>query len=82
MSRKVSGRVYSDNDAHAMYFVHWTLGQVPRHGAHIDIIIGEWDDRSAVSLEYRIGETGPSVMVIDAHGRDHADPSLTKPLRR
>jgi S-adenosylmethionine synthetase len=82
MSRKVSGRVYSDSDAHAMYFVHWTLGQVPKHGAHIDIIIGEWDDRSAVSLEYRIGETGPSVMVIDAHGRDHADPSLIKRVLR
>jgi hypothetical protein len=29
-------------DPRAAYFVHWTLGQVPKHGAHIDLIIGEW----------------------------------------
>ncbi|MBX9776852.1 MAG: hypothetical protein K2Y71_20935 [Xanthobacteraceae bacterium] len=89
MSRKVSGYVYADSNAHAMHFVHWTLGQLPKHGAHIDIIIGLWgdgttaQDRSAVSLEYRIGDTGPSVMVIDAHGRYHADGTLAKrALRR
>jgi S-adenosylmethionine synthetase len=58
-------------------------GSSAKHGAHIDIIIGEWDNRCAVSLEYRIGDTGPSVMVIDAHGRHHADATLTKrALRR
>ena len=39
--------------------------------------------RSAVSLEYRIDDSGPSVMVIDAHGRDHANGKLAKrALRR
>jgi len=89
MSRSVWGYVYSDDTAYAAYFVHWTLGQVPKHGAHIDLIIGRWGDRTtaadrrAVSLEYQIGDTGPSVMVIDAHGRNHADGRLAKrALRR
>jgi hypothetical protein len=89
MSRKVSGYVYADNSAHAMYLVHWTLNQVLKHGAHFDIIIGRWGDgttaadRSAVSLEYRITEKGPFLTVIDAHGRDHADGTLAKrALRR
>jgi hypothetical protein len=89
LSRSVWGYVCAENDAYAAYFVHWTLGQVPKHGAHIDLIIGRWGDRTtasnreAVSLEYRIGDTGPSVMVIDAHGRTHADGTLAKrALRR
>src|SRR5262245_35011256 len=89
MSRSVWGYVHGMYDPCAAYFVHWTLGQVPKHGAHIDLIIGEWGDgttaenRSAVSLEYRIGDTGPSVMVIDAQGRNHADGTLAKhALRR
>jgi hypothetical protein len=89
MSRAVNGYVYLNNAAYAAYFVHWTLGQVPKHGAHIDFVIGRWGDgtdashRRAVSLEYRIGETGPSVMVIDAHSRIHADGTLAKhALRR
>ena len=88
MSRSVWGYVYSGDDASAAYFVHWTLGQVVKHGAHIDFIVGRWGDgttasrRSAVSLEYRIGDTGPSVMVIDAHGRNHADGTLAKRILR
>jgi hypothetical protein len=89
MSRSVWGVVYSYNAAYAAYFVHWTLGQVPKHGAHIGFIVGRWGDgtnashRSAVSLEYRIGDTGPSLMVIDAHGRNHANGKLAKrALRR
>lgn len=84
MSRSVWGYVYSGDAACAAYFVHWTLSQVPKHGAHIDLIVGRWGNgtnashRSAVSLEYRIGDTGPSVMVIDAHGRDHANGKLAK----
>jgi hypothetical protein len=89
MSRCVWGYVYSGDNARAAYLVHWTLGQVPKHGANIDLIIGPWgkgskaSSRSAVSLEYRIGDSGPSVMVIDAHGRDHANGKLAKrALRR
>lgn len=44
MSRKISGYVYADSNAHAAYFVDWTLNQVYRHGAHFDIIVGGWGD--------------------------------------
>lgn len=89
MSRSVWGYVHAGNDTQAAYFVHWTLHQVYKHGAHFDLIIGRWGDgtsakdRSAVSLEYRITEKGPFLSVIDAHGRRHADSTLVKrALRR
>lgn len=84
MSRTVWGYVYGMHDPCAAYFVQWTLGQVPKHGANIDFIIGGWGhdntaaDRSALSLEYHLTENGPGVVVIDAHGRDHADGKLAK----
>ena len=52
----------------AAYFVHWTLGHVPDQGANMDMIIGSWGEgatakkRIAVSLAYRLTETGPSLM--------------------
>jgi hypothetical protein len=84
MSRSVGGYVYGIDDPCAAYFVQWTLGQVPKHGANIDFIIGDWGhgktatDRSAVSLEYHLTDGGPGVVVIDAHGRDHADGKMAK----
>ena len=74
-SRTVSGFVYGGDDAAAAYFVQWTVGGVDSHGAHFDLIIGKWgegataSDRSAVALEFRRTERGPSFMVIDASGR-------------
>jgi hypothetical protein len=89
MSRAVNGYVYADDAAYAAYFVHWTVNQVEKHGAHLDFIIGKWgdgskaSDRSAVSLEYRMTENGPFVTVIDAHSRNHAEGKLAKrALRR
>jgi len=84
MSRSVWGYVCRDDFMFAAYFVHWTLRQVLKHGAHIDLIYGPWgdqstaEDRAAISLEYRITDTGPGVVVIDAHGRNHADGTLAK----
>jgi hypothetical protein len=78
MSRTVWGLVCKDDVSFGSYFVHWTLNQVGNHGAHIDLIIGTRRNgklagpRKAISLEYRTGDAGPSVMVIDAHGRSHA----------
>jgi hypothetical protein len=74
MSRSVWGLICENDITRGSYFVHWTLNQVEKHGAHIDLILGRAPagPRSAISLEYRIGDTGPSVMVIDAHGRHHA----------
>jgi hypothetical protein len=89
VSRKVRGLVRRDGEPHASYFVHWTVGHVFDHGAHIDIILGRWGDgtsaadRYAVSLEYRILDTGPGVMVIDADRRDIAKSELVgRALRR
>jgi hypothetical protein len=62
--------------------VHWTVGHVFDHGAHVDLILGVWGDgtsaadRYAVSLEYRILDTGPGLMVIDSHNRPIAESDL------
>ena len=81
-SRTVSGFAYDGDQAVAAYSVQWTLGEVSRHGAHFDLILGAWDesstsaDRSAVSLEYRHTETGPGFMIIDATDRPLANTDL------
>jgi hypothetical protein len=67
--------VHRGNATEAVYYVQWTLGQVARHGAHINLIIGQWGDgagpekRVGVSLEFRWTERGPEFMVIDASSR-------------
>ena len=82
MSRCVWGFVHSPKKAVAAYFVHWTLTRVADHGASFDLIIGKWGDgttaadRSVVSLAYRLEDTGPSFMVIDAPDRPAATGGL------
>jgi hypothetical protein len=50
-------------------------GHVQDQGANLDFIIGEWGDpagperRRSLALAYRLLETGPSMMVIDAEHR-------------
>lgn len=74
-SRSVWGFVYAEGHSLAAYFVHWTVGHVPDQGASIDLILGEWgegateDKRFAVALAYRLMDSGPSMMVIDAEAR-------------
>ena len=81
MSRSVWGYAYRDGNAFAAYFVEWTLGQVQRHGANVDVIIGSWGDgasaeeRSAVSLEFRYGE---GFGLVDAKDRPVGDGSLAE----
>jgi len=81
-SRTVSGFVYRGDEAAAAYFVQWTVGGVDSHGGHFDLTIGKWgdgakvSDRSAVALEFRRTEHGPSFMVIDAPGRPAGRSSL------
>jgi hypothetical protein len=81
-SRKVWGFVYRDGDAHAIYYVEWTLGGVAQHGAYFDIVLGEFggasrvSDRTAVSLEFRHTDKGPGFMLIDASSRPIASNSL------
>ena len=81
-SRAVWGFLHRDGVTQAAYYVHWTRGQVDRHGAHFDLIIGRWGegaserDRSAVSVEFRRTEEGPAFMVIDASDRSVAESDL------
>jgi hypothetical protein len=81
-SRCVWGFVRSPAGPVAAYFVNWTLGRVPDHGASFDLILGRWgegtsaEDRVAVALAYRLLEGGPAFMVIDAGGRPAAGGGL------
>jgi hypothetical protein len=82
-SRTVWGWVHSPEGTLASYFVQWTEEHLAENGANIDFIVGRWgegssaQDRVAVSLVHRGNKRdGPSVMVVDAHGR----PISTSPL--
>jgi hypothetical protein len=81
-SRSAWGFAYKNEVCLAAYFVHWTLGHVPDQGANLDMIIGPWGEgataekRIAISLAYRLTETGPSLMVIDARARPIAQSPL------
>ena len=88
-SRCVWGYAHTHDRCIAAYFVHWTLGHIPDRGANIDIILGEWgeaataDRRNAIGLAYRLTETGPSMMVVDAETRPFSRNSLVgRALRR
>jgi hypothetical protein len=76
--RTVWGYVYRDGGPRACYFVEWTLGRRDC-SARFDVVVGAWfdgtteDDREAVSLEYRLLDTGPSFAVVDAEGRPAAE---------
>src|SRR5262245_31291971 len=82
VSRAVCGFARRHQEPFAAYFVHWTVGHVPEHGANVDLILGEWGngtsahDRFAVSLVYRLADSGPGFMVIDASARDVARSNL------
>jgi hypothetical protein len=82
VSRRVWGLAYAEGRCLAAYYVHWTLGHVPDRGANIDLILGEWGeattskDRRVLALAYRLVDTGPSMMVIDAQTR----PASSSPL--
>jgi hypothetical protein len=81
-SRRVWGYVHSPKAAVAAYFVHWTLNAVRKHDPNFDLIIGKWGkgatakDRVLVALAYRLLDTGPSFMVIDAADRPAATSEL------
>ncbi len=76
--RTAWGFVYRDGGPRACYFVEWTLGRRDC-AARVDVVVGEWfdgttdDDREAVSLEYRLLDSGPSFAVVDAAGRPAAE---------
>ena len=72
LTRAVAGYVREGRHVHAGYQVHWTLGQVERHGASFFILLGHWDagagpdDRYAVALRYRADVEARGFMVVDA----------------
>jgi len=73
-TRRVWGYVYRSDIATAAYYVEWTPSH-PRRDAAFDLIIGRWgesagpSDRQAVSVAFRVLETGPAFMVQDASVR-------------
>src|SRR5207249_1517211 len=79
--RKIWGELSDSEAAHAVYFVHWTVG-APEHYPNIDLVIGPWgssstpNDRILVSLIYRPASGGGSFMVIDGDGRPADDRGL------
>ena len=81
-SRTVWGYLNRGDVVEAAYFVQWTLGQVERHGANFDLIVGKWGegtsrtDRSAVSLEFRCTDRGPAFTVVDSVHRPFASSDL------
>lgn len=81
-SRTVWGYLHRGDITEAAYFVQWTLGQVDRHGANFDLIVGKWgpgtsrEGRSAVALEFRRTEKGPVFTVVDSRNRPIAASDL------
>ena len=75
ISRKIWGIFRSEPRVRGSYFVHWTVGHVFENGAHFDVIFASHDedatppDFHAVSLEYRILDSGPWLRVVDAQER-------------
>ncbi|HTU50597.1 MAG TPA: hypothetical protein VMF56_08375 [Acidobacteriaceae bacterium] len=73
-TKRVWGYVYRLDAAIATYFVEWTPGH-PQRDAVFDLIIGKWgdgatpNDRQAVSVAFKVLESGPSFMVQDASAR-------------
>jgi hypothetical protein len=81
MTRRIWGYVYRGDAATAAYFVEWTPGHSPKD-AMFDLIVGGWgegttsNERQAVSVAFRVLETGPSFMVQDASARKTASSPL------
>jgi hypothetical protein len=88
MSRLVAGFVTRDGESYAGYQVHWTLGQVERHGATFYIILGYWgestlaEDRYAVALRYRCDAEATGFMVVDAQTAVASHPLVGRALTR
>ena len=82
LSRRIWGYARRKQIPFASYFVHWTLGRLPDHGANFDLIVGQWGegtgapDRCAVSLSYQFTTNGPGFIVIDSESRPIATSTL------
>jgi hypothetical protein len=70
VTRKISGWVLLDGNAHAAYLAMWTDGH-REFGVSMVLSIGGWgggsvEERSAVALEWKALPSGPSCAVQDA----------------
>lgn len=85
-TRRVWGLIHDEDGPSAAYFVQWAVGRVDRHGALLDLVLGRWgesattEDRVVVTMEFRVTETGPAFMVVDA--RDRPAARQGRPLSR
>jgi len=89
VTHRAWGFVHGCPGTEVAYFVQWAVGRVSDHGALFDLILTQPRDnglpgeRLLVALDYRLTETGPEFMVIDAAGRPTADPeSIDRALAR
>jgi hypothetical protein len=89
MSRLVTGFVRRHGEQYAAFQVHWTLGQLARHGASVYVILGRWGDdataadRFAVAMRYRNDAETRGLMVVDADQTSIAtNPLVGRTLRR
>ena len=82
VTRRAWGFVRGSPNNEVAYFVQWAVGRVSDHGALFDLILtrskdnGMSAERLLVALDYRLTETGPAFMVIDAAGRPAAKSEL------
>ena len=82
LTHRVWGNIERDGATLAVYSVEWTPGHEERQ-ANFDFIIGPWGEgtdgaeRFAVSLAYRVFDTGPSFMVMDSTDRPFGKSALT-----
>lgn len=88
-TRRVWGFIRNAAASRTTYFVQWAVGRVPDHGALFDLIVDERGpgatavDRLLVTLEYRLTDSGPEFMVVDAAERPAAKSGLvTRALAR
>jgi hypothetical protein len=88
VTRCVWGEAYNKDRCIGVYYVRWTLGRIAEHGANIDLILGAWGEdappalRGALALAYRLLDTGPAMMVVDAHSRSGFGADLVGHLLR
>lgn len=86
-TRTVNGYAFDELGARATYFVRWTEDHVAHSGAEFDLVIGEWggapvSKRVAISLAYRLTDTGPGFMIVDARDRSGSDGLAGRKLKR
>lgn len=87
-TKRVWGYVYRSDIPTAAYYVEWTPSH-PQRDAAFDLIIGKWgenagpSDRQAVSVAFRVLDTGPAFMVQDASVRGvGSSPLVSRALNR